>query len=762
MDRSPITEWSFHVTPWEKLFLERVNAAQQIIRIACPFIKLRNTKLLLASVRKGPRPIRIQVLTRLNRRDCAAQVHDISALQLLLDNPVPDRCMIEVRSDNSLHAKMYIFDDLEVFVTSSNMSNAGFNRNQEVALASGRPDALRETVGHFKKLFANGLRVTQEKLAKTRSGLRYCTPLYPAEEAEPEQVRQVDEDGLFAGVAIDDGVLEVIDESTERHLAQELKDDALVIPKPSGDPAGNEAGSKSPFFDDLAGQYRTIFGEPVPSLDEMATIHLHVSAHRRAKLGRPDERAAAVMETTGRSVFESVLTLIVFTESSELATGELITTKAGYICASNHLVKRLLSFGLARVMTGGKQPRGEDGAVASRLVRAACFRSIAYLFTTRSWQEFLAICTNLLNLREEFPYESYRHENYKSRLQQACQSLYNAKPRYEVSSADGPDHDKTFSVSVFGGNRQEKLLAVGKGSSIKQAETHAAGNALAVLPEENSVRSSGRVEVLPQWVHDLVRTDGRDLIRRLSGQSLPEAECQAVLIPSKHHSLAVTRLRFKLAVVGAAFRRTLAVRRAAGASQSAQEITRREANMNRNARVVGVLLDTPFRTWANALQRDPRFQYVDSPGPVETTLNALIGAVVVRHGFDACDQLDQLLFSGADVGPETKQMAASSRLQAKINAVLRGKSDNPLKVKDAYLTPRSQMHNAQIQVTIEFGGVVIAQHVASRKKDAKEAACEAALKNPVLDELLAQYCTHDTPPPPTPGTKGDIEDIRDE
>jgi hypothetical protein len=143
-------------------------------------------------------------------------------------------------------------------------------------------------------LFGKGLGVTQEKLAKTRSGLRYSTPLYPAEEAEPEEVQQPEEHGLLAGLAIDDGVLDVIDESTDRRLTQELTDDALVIPKPSGDPGGNEADSESRFFDDLAGQNRTIFGEPVPSLDEMATIHLHVSAYRRAKLSRPDERAAAV------------------------------------------------------------------------------------------------------------------------------------------------------------------------------------------------------------------------------------------------------------------------------------------------------------------------------------------------------------------------------------------------------------------------------------------------------------------------------------
>jgi hypothetical protein len=361
-DRPPIAEWSFHVTPWETLFLARVNAARRIIRIACPFIKLRNIKLLLASIRKGPQPIRIQVLTRLNRRDCAAQVHDISALQLLLDNPVPDRCMIEVRSDNALHAKMYIFHDSEVFVTSSNMSDAGFNRNQEIALASGRPDALRETVGHFEKLFGNGLPVTQEKLANTRSGLRYGMPLYRAEEAEPEAVQQAEEDGLLAGVAIDDGVLDHIQVSTDRRLAQELAEDALVMPKPSGDPGGNEADCEPRFFGDLAGQYRTLFGEPVPSLDEMATIHFHASAYKRAKLGRPDERAAAVMEATGQSVFEAVLSLLVFRESSEHAKANLIMTKVGYIYASNHLVKRFLSFGLARVMMGGEAgERGRQG-----------------------------------------------------------------------------------------------------------------------------------------------------------------------------------------------------------------------------------------------------------------------------------------------------------------------------------------------------------------------------------------------------------------
>jgi phosphatidylserine/phosphatidylglycerophosphate/cardiolipin synthase-like enzyme len=127
---------AFHVTPWERYFLAKMQSATRIVRLACPFIKLRNIRLILSALSgTDEAPLTLQILTRLNLRDCRSHVHDISALELLVDNPIERFCNIDVRFDNLLHAKLYIFDDSEAIVTSSNLTYAGFYRNLEVAIS---------------------------------------------------------------------------------------------------------------------------------------------------------------------------------------------------------------------------------------------------------------------------------------------------------------------------------------------------------------------------------------------------------------------------------------------------------------------------------------------------------------------------------------------------------------------------------------------------------------------------------------------------
>jgi ribonuclease-3 len=63
----------------------------------------------------------------------------------------------------------------------------------------------------------------------------------------------------------------------------------------------------------------------------------------------------------------------------------------------------------------------------------------------------------------------------KSSLQELTQEKYNEAPVYVIESAEGPDHRKTFTVSVrFRG----KVLAHGKATSKKEAEQQAAAAAL--------------------------------------------------------------------------------------------------------------------------------------------------------------------------------------------------------------------------------------------------------------------------------------------
>lgn len=64
--------------------------------------------------------------------------------------------------------------------------------------------------------------------------------------------------------------------------------------------------------------------------------------------------------------------------------------------------------------------------------------------------------------------------DYKSRLQEAAQSVIKAIPKYEVVQESGPDHDKTFRVRMTVG----KIEAEGTGKSKKTAEQEAARNGL--------------------------------------------------------------------------------------------------------------------------------------------------------------------------------------------------------------------------------------------------------------------------------------------
>lgn len=67
------------------------------------------------------------------------------------------------------------------------------------------------------------------------------------------------------------------------------------------------------------------------------------------------------------------------------------------------------------------------------------------------------------------------YKDAKSRLQEWSQNEFRATPRYETASADGPDHDKRFTVhAMIDGH----VWGVGSGKSKQHASQEAATNAL--------------------------------------------------------------------------------------------------------------------------------------------------------------------------------------------------------------------------------------------------------------------------------------------
>lgn len=71
--------------------------------------------------------------------------------------------------------------------------------------------------------------------------------------------------------------------------------------------------------------------------------------------------------------------------------------------------------------------------------------------------------------------ENQEYRDAKSKFQECAQEKFGITPEYKVIESWGPDHDKTFKVGAFLGNKQWGL---GEGRSKQRAEQQAAESAL--------------------------------------------------------------------------------------------------------------------------------------------------------------------------------------------------------------------------------------------------------------------------------------------
>lgn len=73
--------------------------------------------------------------------------------------------------------------------------------------------------------------------------------------------------------------------------------------------------------------------------------------------------------------------------------------------------------------------------------------------------------------------KSGAYKDAKSKFQEEAQERISITPNYKVLKESGPDHDKIFSVGVY---LKEELIAEGKGTSKREAESSAAELALKI------------------------------------------------------------------------------------------------------------------------------------------------------------------------------------------------------------------------------------------------------------------------------------------
>jgi len=201
-----------------------------------------------------------------------------------------------------------------------------------------------------------------------------------------------------------------------------------------------------------------------------ALTHKSYANEYRSESAGHNER----LEFLGDTVLDFLVSDILMKLCPESPEGELSKLRAVIVSEPNlSEVARALDFGGYLLLGRGEEQTG--GREKSSLLANAVEAVIAALYIDGGMEEAYRF------IRENFESEikalvanGLTHD-YKTDLQEQCQSRFNELPKYSVIGESGPDHQKMFEVEIHAGG-----LALGKGSgkSKKEAEQMAAREAL--------------------------------------------------------------------------------------------------------------------------------------------------------------------------------------------------------------------------------------------------------------------------------------------
>ena len=121
--------------PWENYFFSKVHAVERSLFISSPYIKYPVADLLYGVLRSKQNPnVSVRVLTRIRIQDLIEGASDLEAFEKLLQLADVSGLKVTVKCLSNLHAKVYIFDENSVIVTSSNLTPSGLKSNVEYGI----------------------------------------------------------------------------------------------------------------------------------------------------------------------------------------------------------------------------------------------------------------------------------------------------------------------------------------------------------------------------------------------------------------------------------------------------------------------------------------------------------------------------------------------------------------------------------------------------------------------------------------------------
>lgn len=214
-----------------------------------------------------------------------------------------------------------------------------------------------------------------------------------------------------------------------------------------------------------------------PDLLEQALTHTSFRNENLHRASADNER----LEYLGDAVLDLALSEMLMARFPADREGALSKKRASLV-NEEVLAGLAIELGLAELVRLGKGER-QTGGVGKPRILASTFEAVfGALFLDSGYPAAHAAASRAFGPRLDALADGPDYAaDFKTRLQERAQDCLRITPYYRVERERGPDHDKTFEVSVRLG---ERTLAVGQGRNKKASEQEAARLALVRLDEE--------------------------------------------------------------------------------------------------------------------------------------------------------------------------------------------------------------------------------------------------------------------------------------
>lgn len=206
------------------------------------------------------------------------------------------------------------------------------------------------------------------------------------------------------------------------------------------------------------------------SLLEQAFIHRsYINENKGLGLSH-NER----LEFLGDAVLELVITDFLYKKYPETKEG-ILTAYRSSLVRTESISAAARKMGMNDLLKLSKGEARDEGKARDYILANTFESFIGAVYLDQGYETARTIIAEALFGTIESVIENGTWKDAKSYVQEMAQEHYSETPRYELVSAEGPDHDKHFVMAVYFG---DKKIAEGSGNSKQKAQQDAAQKAL--------------------------------------------------------------------------------------------------------------------------------------------------------------------------------------------------------------------------------------------------------------------------------------------